>query len=430
MRRIDWIAVAGITALWAVVDAFGADDAALFNYVNNVSDASPWVSQRGYLHLIPSLVAAALAPASLGWQAIGYRAAALLATLVLYRELRALFRASGDEGEASALAFAVVLVLGAVDPAMLANLSWVNWTACLAAITHLLRTAAGTTALTAGSFALVAAGLLTTPLGVLCAPICAWHAWRAVGHRRRRLLGLGALVVAWHGLQIGGFAYQPDDASAPARSIATALGNHLHDALPLLLLALASVTVSVAHSLWRRAVASSPGPTLDVADDVMLLYLLVASTMGFWLSPRLVEQGYEVRYLLFPAYCAGVGLARLGLRLAPPARGRAVAAALAFGVVASGLVANELRRGPAVLWWQKYRFLVAAAEFRGHCATEDVRVFEDEPSSAIVLCRQRALPPGVHPIEHFTPEMGGYDPDTPVSRRPAIVVPDRWPGGW
>jgi hypothetical protein len=84
---------------------------------------------------------------------------------------------------------------------------------------------------------------------------------------------------------------------------------------------------------------------------------------------------------------------------------------------------NEDRRGPIVLWLLKYRFMAAADSFRKTCRDGETMVFEDEPSSAIVLCRPQPLEPGIYPIVDFTPAVGTYSAQTPLDRRPAIVVP-------
>ncbi|MFA5909896.1 MAG: hypothetical protein WC815_14040 [Vicinamibacterales bacterium] len=423
-RTPDALAVCALAALSLMSGALGVDDTGLLTYINNVTGATPFFWANGYFHVIPATVAYALGYLPLAAQAVGYRVAALAAVALLYRETKRLLAEPGGQhaGAAALLAASIMCALHVIDSSLFANLTWVNWSACLAAMAYLLTATTVPARLSWIGFSGVAVGLLTTPVGLLAVPILLRAA--AAHHARRRQYGaLAAMVTVVHAAQAWGGQWTPVFSPTGRRLLSELGGDYPHNVV-IMVVALTTLGGLWAAAVRRRARGEWATGANRPEVRAWLAYLGVAATVLFLLAPDREPQGYEPRFVLVPAYCALVAIATAVLE-----RGRPSTRGLAIGVFAGLILMMTVisihwdRRGPIVLWLQKYQFLAEASVFRERCTDGQVMVFEDEPSAAVVLCRPQALAPGRYPIVEFTPEKGEYSAGTSLARRPSIDVP-------
>jgi hypothetical protein len=413
-----WLPAFVLAAASLTSPAFDVDDMERFTYINNVTEPTALVWGYGYFDLLPSLATFVLAVLPLPVQVIVYRLSAFGAGLLLYYMLRRLLARWQPEALDPALAaLTIMLLLHAIEPWLLANLSWINWSLFLAAVAALLARVRDPGPLPPAEAIGVTAALLTSPPGILATPLLFVDASGARRLRRDRTI-IALVVIAWDALQAWFWAgeWLPQAGTvvaAVAADFAAGVWRHnmLIGASSVVVLA---VTMAVAVRSRTRA-----------AEHLMLGYLGWASLAAFALSPRAAEQGFEARYVLIPAFCAIVAIAD-AIGLLPPRWLRLHArAGAAAAVVLTLLTLLADRRGPIVLWWQKVQFASAAAEFRRHCGEGEAMAFEDEPATIVVLCRRRQLPPGMHPIVGARTTRGAPRHDAPLDERPAIVVPDR-----
>ena len=301
--------------------------------------------------VIPALFGYAVSPLPMVWQLTAYHAFAVIVAVALWRELEKLF---GATQEASLLAVALIAGLFAVDPTLLTNLSWVPWSALLAAVVHLLR--ATTMAAPIGWWAMmaIAAGLLTAPAGVVAVPLLIAHALR-VGPRRLLSAGLAAVVVAAHSIQAW---WYPSWDVSPRSSLAVlldGLSGEWREHAWFMVVSLALLTALAIESVWRPA---------KPREAMWLLVVATAATVMVIVSGRVAEQGFEGRYvpraLVLRADRGRTAWARI------------VTAGAAFcgwavlrGDAAARRAHVERRStGPVDGYWQRYQFVAAGAELR------------------------------------------------------------------
>ncbi len=412
-----WLPAVLLAAVSLTSSAMDVDDMERFTYINNVTDPSPFVWGYGYFDMVPSLLTFVLAPLPLPMQAVTYRLIALGAALLLYRELRRLFATWHPSRGNAAAALSIMLLLHLVEPWLLANLSWINWSLFLAAVTYLLATARRPIALPPVARIAVTTAFLTTPAGVIGAPLLLAGAIAGGRVARDRVI-IAVTVAVWHTAQA--IAWPGEWVPRPA-SIVTAIAGDFtagvwrHNMIIAAAALLIVATAFAAAWRWRT----------QALEHAMLCYLAWASLVTFVLSSRLTEQGFEPRYVLIAAFCAIVAVAD-GIFRMPPAPSRIVArAGGATAILLTLITINIDRRGPFVLWWQKVQFTAEAAAFRQDCRPGDAVTFEDESVTIVIECRRLARPPGVHRIIGARPKMGVYQDNAPLEDRPAIVVPDR-----
>ena len=136
----EFIAYSVIALLAVVAPAVNYDDAAFFNYVNNVPVPYVFYYHNGYVHVVPQLVAYVLSPLPLVVQLVLYRVVPLAAAMWLFTEASRLLALRLDQRSARIVALASVLVLRVMAPMLWATLSYSMWLGLLAALFHVIRT--------------------------------------------------------------------------------------------------------------------------------------------------------------------------------------------------------------------------------------------------------------------------------------------------
>lgn len=420
-RRAFWstVVIALLALFGPVLDQ---DDAAIFNYLNNVVEPHAMVRPRDYAPLPQMLFAYSLKDLPFVVQAIAYRLPPFFVMLLLHRELRRLLERHGTEAESVMLSMSLMAALWWLAPAFWTNLNLTTTTAFLAASMHVVRIGAEGRDYSAGGFAGLTATAASTPLAVILLPPLAYQTWQARGRGNARRLAIissvVALLYASSSAAVAGVLVTPNVASIPALFLA---GFETDYALNNALVALAGglLVVAALTMVWRGADASSRVAVLSLA------FIGLASVAAVILTDRLREDGggFSPGHTLAPLLCAAAVVAHAGVRLAPGRR-RSITLAGTCGLIlaVTAVTWRYDARGLLETAFMRYRFLMVAQQFRLECRDGDLMVFEEEDNSPIVLCRPQRLPTGTHLLTDFAPSVGRRDPLAPDDERPVIRV--------
>ena len=403
--------------------AFGQDDAAFFNYFNNVSNARPVFYYLEYVPLAPELVAYALRGLPLVFQAVLYRVLPFIVMLVLYRELRGLVRVDRGGTAAGLFAIVAVLLLRVVEANIWANLVFVITPMFLAAALHILRINREGRQYSAWAMAAIVLAAVSVPFGILLVPILLAHV-PGDQDRRRRLqhVVLGGLLTAAYAFFNAHALRTAVSLSDPMTIAVTFLHgfrseyrfNNIVATVSLLVLAMA-----VVEAWWRGR------SRVEIVTTVCLAWLGAASVGGVIVSDRLLrgDGGLGAAHVLPALVAALVVTCRFILDVRDRER-RALLVGVFAGALGVAVVAEMggQLRGPLETALMRYRFLMVAEGFRQHCRDGDGMVYEYEDSSPVVLCRPRAFSPGRHLQSSFPPTVGSRDPEALEDEQPLILV--------
>jgi hypothetical protein len=217
-----FVAACCILLFSTIAPALGHDDAVFLNFVNNVERRPLLFYYNGYVALIPELTAALLSPLPLLYQALLYRLPPLVATLLLYREMRRLLAFSGVV-HGSWLALAILMVLGAVMPSLWANVALTQWLALLIATCYVTRINAGGGSYSVAGAAGVVFAALAAPPGIILAGLMLAHAITKVAPFRSQALLAAAIAIPLMVVTLGDRELQvnTDPLAAPFHFIAS-----------------------------------------------------------------------------------------------------------------------------------------------------------------------------------------------------------------
>jgi hypothetical protein len=408
--------------LAVIAPAFEQDDAALFNYMNNVIGPRPIYYYADYVPIAPEVAAYLLRGLPFVVQAILYRVLPMAMMLVLYRELRKLWRRDVTPVDATLLALATMLILRAVDVYVWGNLSFVLWPAFLAALVYVLRINASNARYSWWVLVGIVVTVSSLPIGVLLAVVMLANVRRdADAVRNRQNLAAGLAGLAGYGLLnarllSNSVSVDPITALSLFREGLTNQHRLANVVAALSVVVLAMATIRVVR---RR------GSDGDTRTILAAAFVGIFSVAGYLLSDRLSRNDGGIgSYHVLPALLAALIVAsQLALSVSDQLK-RALLVGMLTGM-ASASIADDLYhnlRGPLEIAMMKYRFLDAAQSFRQTCRDGEGMVFEDEDTSPIVLCRPRHFPVGLHPQTAFTPEYGVYSPESPPDDHPFIYV--------
>jgi hypothetical protein len=411
----DLVACAIILFLSTTAPAFNVDDAAFFNYLNNVQQPSPLYYYNGYVHLIPQIVAYVLLPFPLAAQAALYRVAPFAFALLLYREASRVFAVQRTGFEARLLALAVVQILMTIYVGMGAVLGSTSWIAALIGLLVVIRVNAGDDRYSARAMAAVFLFGIAFPPGLLLAGLCAFKAADASGRRRRAqnatLALLIVLVHAWFSRGFPDPLWNSDIAAAPEIFLGGFREHKLHN-----LVVLGSLAIVTAAWLGRGRGEAVIRPLFYVSWGHSIAFL-VSSRFGLY-------GGFEPQYVALPAGCALIAVCWIVLaKQAAEARAVLVGACGGVAVMVVAFSLYESLRGPLELALMKYRFVMMASAERDRCSGNEAFVFEDEESSPIVLCQPRPLPDGKLHLVDFVPWVGHVVTGGDPSEKPSIINP-------
>jgi hypothetical protein len=398
-----------LVALTIIAPAINADDAWLFNYLNNVEGARPLFYNNGYVHLIPQVTGYAVSDLPLIAQAVLYRAVPLFLVLCLYRELRDLFSWTGARNnDAWMPAIAIMLVLRVTNVDLFGNLSYSTWLAFLAACTHVVRLH-----ITSQHYSILGcAGVITAavslPLGLLLVPLCALHAIRSEGTRRRQDAAIALATLAAYVLFASGLRENPLRFTDPITAVQLFVMGFRQNKLDNLI-ATVSILALLANIIAFR--------TMDGGRDMLiarwsLSYVGLMSFAVYVVSDRFLHHGrgfdgVEPRFALPALTCALmlVGLSAV-TRPCERERARSLGAGLGAAVALVAVLLFTQLRGPLETALMRYRFLEVAANFREWCRDGDAMLYEANDSSPAVLCRPQQLPLGFYEMRHVPPTIG------------------------
>jgi hypothetical protein len=422
MRRLAGAGGLLLAFLAVIAPAFQQDDAALFNYMNNVIGPRPIYYYADYVPIPPEVAGYLLRGLPFAVQAVLYRLLPMALMLVLYRELRKLWRRDAAPVEATLLALAAMLILRAVDVYVWGNLAFVLWPAFMAALVYVLRINASNARYSWWALAGIVVIVSALPIGVLLAVIMlasvrrAADAVRNIQNVSAGLAGLAGYGLLNARLLSNSVSVDPITALSLFREGLTnehRLANVVA-ALSVLVLVLAALAI-----LRRRSGHRDTMVILSAA------FVGVFSVAGYLLSDRLSRNDGGIgSYHVLPALLAALIVVSQLLLCVSDQLKRALLVGMLAGA-ASASIAHDLYhnlRGPLEIAMLKYRFLSAAQSFRQTCREGEGMVFEDEDTSPIVLCRPRDFPVGLHPQTAFTPQYGVYSADSPPEDHPFIYV--------
>jgi hypothetical protein len=408
--------------LATTASAFDQDDAALFNYMNNVAAPAPIFYYADYVPLVPQVAAYLLRGLPFVVQAIAYRLLPAVLMLVLYREMQRLWRFHSSPVDAALLALSAMLILRAVDPYVWSNLAFVLWPAFMAALVHVLRLTASNARYSWWVLAGIVVTMSAIPIGGLLAVGMLATVRRGGDSVRNRqsflagvagLLGYGFLNAR---LLSGSVGFDP---IAALRLFREGFTNEHRLANVVAGLSVLVLIAATFRSLRKRS---------DAADTTMTLlaaWVGVLSIGGYLLSDRLASNDGGIgSYHVLPALLAALIVAGQAVLRVRDQLQRALLIGLFAGVASAGIAYDLYHhlRGPLEIAVMKYHFLSAAQSFRQTCRDGEGLIFEDEDTSPIVLCRPRHFDIGLHRPTELTPHYGANNPDTPTGDHPFIYV--------
>lgn len=419
---IDVMALAAIVLLAVTSPAFDTDDAAFFNYLNNVAGASPLYFYTGYVHVIPQLITYALSPMPLWLQPLFYPLLSIVLAWRLYRRLARLLGRRGSPTEAAVLAMAIILVLRVVEPVLWANISNAMWLALLLATVIIIEAGIDGAAYSKWSAAgLVIAGIAFPP-GTLLALLLALQAAVATTPVQRRQAALLAAIIG--GVHLASAAISPE-AGLNTRLMEAPwmfLAGFREHKLAALLAVMSSLTLAIALQwAWR--------PDRRAANAAVLAPLCVlgwGSLATYVASSRFLRYDGAIppRYAI-PVLCCGlVAASWIAMsRRNAVARARSIGLLIGAAAACGALFFYGNLRGPMETTLMKYRFVNEAARWRQGCMNGEILVFESDPASPVLFCRPRALPPGDYILSGFTPTIGTGGADDVDEDRPYVISP-------
>jgi hypothetical protein len=420
--RPDLAAVLLLVLVTITAPAFLEDDAAFFNYQANVTGASPLFYYYGYVSFIAAPLAFALSGLPFVIQALAYRAVALVALLILYRELVRFFSIGARESEARLLTLATLLLARGVDDNIWTNLTYAIWPAFFAAALYVIRTNISKARYSRAGLGGIVLAAMSNPLGLLLVPLLAAYA-RINRAAAGQNAALAAALAAGHLLI---YLRSPDAAVVTTDPVEIARlfinGYRTEFKLNTLVVAL-SLPLLVGALIWDRR---RRPPVFDRAVLWPWAFLGIASVATYVVSDRFLhlEGGFRPQHALTVMLAALIILGRAITRLDHQWL-RGVLFGLLMGL-AGATMASEWYfhlRGPLEYALLKYRFLMVADSFRDSCREGDTMLFEDDSSSAIVMCRPAAFAIGRHSFLTVVPSIGVPDEPTNDPReRPMIIV--------
>lgn len=410
-----------IMAILAVLaPAFLVDDVAFFNYVNNVEGPHLLYYYTGYVHLIPELVSYLLSPLPLVAQLLLYRVPPFVAALLLYREAARLLMLRGSATEARLLALAMILVLRAFDPSLLANLSHSAWAVFLAATMLAIRINLGDGRYSGAGLAGVVVAGLAFPLGNVLGGLLAFHALTSPV-RRGQNAALAATIIVGQALMSAG-APEPLWNSRLASAGYWFLAS-FHDTKLASLLAVLAPAVLTGAVVWARRHARRNGGLMVMGS---LAYVGWTSVGAYVVSSRfdLFDGAFDERYSVPALCCALMAVGWMLLSARPePARMRWIGAYAGAAVMLAVVVVFSARRMPLGQAMMRYDFVIGAAAARQQCRADEMWVYEDNESSPVLLCRPLVRPATNFYLRNFDPVMGSWEPDKSDPGRPFILGP-------
>jgi hypothetical protein len=426
MTRIDRWGVLVVVGLHAVAPAFGQDDAALFNYMNNVTGTHPVFYYLGYVPLLPELFGYALGGLPFVAQALLYRVLPLAVMLILYAEWRRLLGREGDQREAAILTLSAILMLRSVGVNMWANLMMMIAPMLVAAVLHALRLGRESGRYSVAGMALMVIAAVSMPFGILLAPVLLLQ-WPGDADRSRRShsIALAIAVVAGYLLLNWRFLGGSVTPRGP-REIASLFRHGLTTEYRL------NNVIAIGATLVLSGACLRAWRNRSMAADTRLMTIVLAgvglvSIGGVLISDRLPfnDGGFAESHVL-PALCAMLLVVSTSILAIRDSSRRAMLIGVFAGVALFAISGEMYRnlRGPGELAVMKYQFLRTAQDYRARCNSDtDVGLsFEDSDDAPIVLCRPRAFEEGLHWQFNLTPAYGDNDPGAPPEEHPFIYA--------
>lgn len=416
-------AAALLVFLALIAPAFGQDDAAIFNYMNNVVAPRALFYYLDYVPVVPEVVAYILRALPLVAQAVLYRLLPAAVMLLLTRQLYAVLARDRDAVQAGWLAVAIMLVLRAVEVNIWANLTFVITPMFLAAVLYLLDGHFDNRRYSPPALAGVALAAVSVPFGILLLPVLVvLIADGGDVARRRQQIVLAIAVVAGYVVFNARIVSTALSVADPGRIAAVFLHGLRTDSRfnnALVCASSLALVLLLADAIWRDR---------DRASRLLVACLAIVglgSVLGVLASNRLIasDGGFGAAHLLPVLVAALVAAGRAVLSLSDRAR-RAALVGVFVGIAGTMVVPEVgLRlRGPLELSLMKYRFLMVAEAFRQDCRDDEAMVFEEDDTAPVVLCRPQALAEGRHYPSNFVPTIGSRDPEAVLEDLPAIVV--------
>jgi hypothetical protein len=410
-----------IVCLSVLAPAFGQDDAALFNYFNNVVSTRPIFYYLDYVPLLPELVAYLLRFAPFVLQALLYRALPIVVMLILYREWRLLLGRDGDARDAALLTLSAMLILRSVEVNIWANLMMVITPMFITAVIHAIRMGREARSYTAISMALMLIAAISVPFGVLLAPVLLLQVPGEHDRvRRTQNLGLGIAVIVGYLLLNTRFLGISVVARSPLE-IASLFRNGLTTEYRLynVIAFVSAIVLSGALvQAWRAR-------RQDSLITILLSGVGLVSIAGVLVSDRLPfnDGGFGGAHVL-PALCAMLIVASRAILAIGDGVRRSTLVGLFCGVAMLSIGGDLYHhlRGPAEIALLKYEFLRTGQAYRAACQDDGGLSFEDSDNAAVVLCRPRAFPIGFHVQPSLTPAFGENDDGASSTERPFIYV--------
>jgi hypothetical protein len=454
LSKIDLLATLGILILCLHAPAFFYEDSLYFNYVNNVQHPQVVYFYNGYIQLIPEVATYVLRFFPFLIQAIMYRAICLLIILLFYWQLKHLFIIRCKDHEASLLSLAVIFFLRFFDLMSWAVLGYMIWPAFLVASVYIIRiTATDARYSKIGCFGILAASL-SQPLAILLIPIFLISILTRSNKNRIPVGIISLLIAAMYAFTIFHSMYAPEELSHVAkesRSDLKAFETHAHwrmadlntivsafvfafrhDHKLLVVMIVSSVLVLVSVGLaacWRYP---KEGFSDTTKIECMLSYLGLSSFAFYLLSPRFLENldfersPFQRRYEEVLIMCVAIASVSVILR-AKSQEIRPLLFASVFGFCLALLTATVYPSSVTAAQrtaFQKYRFLMAAAEFRSNCRGTEAVVYDaNDFWSLVVLCKPKDLPPGFNPVTEFKAWTTSDEPPVNADERPGIWSP-------
>jgi hypothetical protein len=402
---------------------FSEDDALYFNSVNNIANVHPLYFYYGYVQFIPQGAAYLLRFFPFVAQAVLYRIIPLAILVILYWDTKRLLCLRCNTTEAAFLSIAVILYIRFIEAFISAFLAFSIWSALLAAFVYVVSMSIDSRSYSFLAIVGVLLGTLSHPLGILLSPLliisAAWPNANARNVDRAISIGIAlAILISSAGQYlIAGQHYRGTMVDLPAVYSAVALGfRHEHKLQVVLMIVSLVVLVAVLITTAWKAICR--GDPIDVRLNGMLTYFGISSVVFYIVSPRFLDwllqhagAAFQPRYILVVCFCAFLAIIWRIISL-PRSDARPVLIGSVFGfclALATTAIYPSVT-GPFIAALHKYRFLLAAADFRKLCSPEEVLIYEVAWSSPVIFCKKREFAEGFTPVTQFKFKVWEHSP--------------------
>jgi hypothetical protein len=182
-----------------------------------------------------------------------------------------------------------------------------------------------------------------------------------------------------------------------------------------MIVSLVVLVAALITTVWR---AIYRGDSIDDRLNGVLAYFGIASVIFYIASPRFLSRflnhaasAFQPRYIVVVCFCALLAIIWKIISL-PRSDARPVLIGSVFGfclALATTAIYSSVT-GHFMAALQKYRFLLAAGDFRKSCSPEEVLIYEVTWSSPVIFCNKREFAEGYTPVTQFKFKVWEHSP--------------------